>query len=122
MRIYIGDASSFNYQGKLYLPLKNVVFAKDHEFIFPHEKSNTAVYSKSIIASSDLFITEVSFPSTGLGIELGWANDLGCEILCLHRLDSKPSDALNTICSDYIAYQNTNDMIEKLAHHLVSHV
>jgi len=45
---------------------------KNHEIILPHDKRN--LISKDIIKKCNLFIAEVSFPSTGLGIELGWAN------------------------------------------------
>lgn len=114
MRIYIGHASSYDYKNELYLPLKNSTLAQQHELIFPHENSAAPISSHSIIASCGLLIAEVSQPSIGLGIELGWAYDAGCRILCLHKENTKPSSALTIICDDFISYKNPGSMIDTL--------
>ncbi len=72
MKIYIGHSREYNYLEDLYMPLKTSLLFKNHEIILPHDKRN--LISKDIIKKCNLFIAEVSFPSTGLGIELGWAN------------------------------------------------
>src|SRR5437899_2697718 len=45
------------------------------------------IYKRNIqlIASSDVFVAEVSTPSLGVGHEIGIAKHLGKKILCLHK-------------------------------------
>ena len=74
MKIYIGHSREYNYLEDLYTPIKTSLLFNNHEIILPHDKRN--LISKDIIKKCNLFIAEVSFPSTGLGIELGWANFL----------------------------------------------
>ena len=62
----------------------------------------------------DLFLAEASFPSTGLGIELGWANDLRIPIACIYQTGHKPSSSLKLICDDFIEYNDATDLINKL--------
>ena len=70
--------------------------------------------SKEIIKDSDLFIAEVSFPSTGLGIELGWADSFHKPIICIYSKGSQPSASLKTISRNFIEYLDKTDMIDKL--------
>lgn len=57
-----------------------------HEIILPHEKDHEQFSSKSLFQSGcDLMVAEVSWPSTGLGIELGWADMYKIPIVFLHR-------------------------------------
>ena len=118
MNIYVGHSSAFDYQNNLYAPIQNSNLTTHHHFIFPHLHSKESYESKSIILDCDVFIAEVSFPSTGLGIELGWANQIGCKVLCLHHDDKKPSSSLSIICSDFVVYRNTDHMIQLLKERL----
>jgi hypothetical protein len=72
-KIYLTHASTFDYKTLLYQPLKASSLADNYQIIFPHETDSAARYSKEIIKNSDLVLAEVSYPSTGQGIELGWA-------------------------------------------------
>lgn len=116
MKIYIGHSSEFNHQDELYNPIRDSILNSLHEIILPHEiyKEAKDFITKDIIKSCDLMIAEVSLPSTGLGIELGWANSFGRPIICIYRKGSKISSSLKVVCNDFIEYINKNDMIEKI--------
>jgi nucleoside 2-deoxyribosyltransferase len=68
--------------------------------------------SKDIIRDCDLMVAEVSYPSTGMGIEIGWAQSFGIPILALHRADVKPSSSINKITKYLHSYQTTQDMVD----------
>ena len=54
--------------------IKNNKIFNQHEFILPHDGNNFK-YDRDFIKSIDLVIAEVSFPSTRLGVELGFLYD-----------------------------------------------
>lgn len=114
MKIYVAHASSFDYIKQLYEPLKNSKLGKEHQFIFPHEKNSEPTHSKANILSCDVFFAEVSYPSTGLGIELAWASDAGCKILCFAKQDSKPSSSINLLGSNIFRYSDQDELIDCL--------
>lgn len=60
-------------------------------------------------------IAEVSFPSTGLGIELPWADSFECPIICIHRKGSKISNSLKIICKNFIEYTSQEDLIKQIS-------
>jgi hypothetical protein len=113
-KIYVGHSSQFNYQAELYTPLKISIFYQRYQFFLPHDNLVVPTNSKKIIAHSNLFIAEVSYPSTGLGIELGWASDLNVRIICIHRKDCQPSSSLKFISKNIVEYITPGDMIMKL--------
>ena len=115
MQIYLGHSSEFDYRRLLYLPLKSSHLWQEHRFILPHDNHSEPVHSKTIISKVDLVIAEVSYPSTGLGIELGWANDANRMILCLHQQQSTPSTSLRIISDQFLQYTDPEDLITKLA-------
>ncbi len=113
MRLYLTHSTSFDYQNELYEPLKQSVVLK-HSVFFPHDNGNAAKKSKDIIPQSDYVLAEVSHPSTGQGIELGWADAAGVPIVCFHRAGSRVSGSLRFISQTFIEYSSTADMTEKL--------
>lgn len=115
MKIYVIHASSFpDYKENLYKKLRDSLLSRDNEIIFPHEKSEQPIKSREIIANSDLIIAEVSYPSTGLGIELGWADAAERKILCIYKAGSKPSSSLKEVTEDFIEYTSQDDMVLKV--------
>jgi nucleoside 2-deoxyribosyltransferase len=113
MKFYLSHSSGYDYQTELYEPLKSTL-AQEHEIFFPHDEHEDGIKSKDIIASSDAVIAEVSFPSTGQGIELGWADSQEKPILCFYRTDSNISSAVRFISNNLIEYESVNDMLQKL--------
>ena len=114
MKIFVAHSSNFDFKNELYSPLRNSELNKTHEIFLPQEKSDIGPITKDIIKNSDLIIAEISFPSTGQGIELGWANIYGIPIICIYKNDAKTSRSLKKITDQFISYDNSNDMIEKL--------
>lgn len=114
MKIFISHASDYDYKVKIYEPIKKADIYKNNEFIFPHEQGNKTFNTKESIENSDLFIAEVSLPSTGQGIELAWANFANIPILCIYEKDAKVSSSLKFMTNNFIEYENCDDMINKI--------
>ncbi|MDB5258993.1 MAG: hypothetical protein JWO73_201 [Candidatus Taylorbacteria bacterium] len=83
------------------------------DFFLPHEDGREA-NNKQIITTSDLMIAEVSFSSTGQGIEMGWANLSGVPIICMYKKGSKVSGWLKDVSDSVIEYSDSADMIGKI--------
>ena len=66
----------------------------------------------------DFVIAEVSYPSTGQGIELGWANTENIPIICIYTQGSTISNSLHVITELIFPYLNTLDMIKILENNL----
>lgn len=112
MKLYVCHSTNFDYQSELYEPLRQE-FGEAHQLVLPHDNKD-GEHSKAIIASSDMVLAEVSYPSTGQGIELGWADDLNIPIVCLYKSTETPSGALRHVAREIIAYDATGDMIVKM--------
>lgn len=121
MTIYVGHSNSFDFEKKLYSPLGTI---KRHDFIFPHEHGKKELFdSRELFRSKkcDLMLAEVSYPSTGLGIELGWASNANIPIICIHKTKSKISTSLKTVTDEFIEYANGEDLINKISLTLNEH-
>lgn len=96
-------------------------FAKQNtsiEFRFPGETKEEIQQTKDDIASADLVLVEVSIPSTGSGIEMGWANAAGVPIVAFHQGGSEHSPAVQFATRDihvYVTEQHIIDVLQKLA-------
>lgn len=113
MKIIVTHASSFDFEKELYAPLKKAVKGTGHELIFPHVWHEQKKSTKEFLKDAGLVIGEVSLPSTGQGIELGWADMLNVPILFLRKQGAKSSSALNYLKGEYIDYSDENDLITK---------
>jgi hypothetical protein len=115
MNIYISHAGNYDYVSELYEPLKKSELFGAHRFFLPHESQNTDVAAKDELQQTDLLIAEASYPSTGQGIELGLANMLGVPIICFHRAETRPSGSLRFVTDTIITYNDTPDLLAKIA-------
>jgi len=113
MKIFISHSSGYDYEGKLYTPLEKSSLVKNHEIVLPHK--GKVINTKEVIANSDLVIAEVSMPTTGQGIELGWADYSGTPILCIYEKGARISSALKFITQHFIEYVDAGDMVSKIA-------
>lgn len=118
MTIYIAHSSSFDFIKELYNPIKQSELVKDHKFVFPHEKPGVFINSKETIKNSDLVIAEVSFHSTSLGIELGWADMLKTPILLLHKYGEVPTRSLQVLKSEMFSYKDSNHLVKIISDYL----
>lgn len=114
MKIYVGHSTDLDYREKLYQPLKGSSLAQDQELVFPHE-SEEFFDSKSFLKQeADLMVAEVSKPSIGLGIEIGWAENFEVPLICLHRENVDPSSSLSAVAEKVENYEDQDEMITKL--------
>lgn len=113
MKLYVSHSSQLDYQALLYEPLKQDL-GSAHSIFFPHDPENIDTKSKDIITSYECVLAEVSYASTGQGIELGWASAAHIPIICLHLPDAKLSGSLKFVSSTFIEYSSPEDMITRL--------
>ena len=114
MNIYVGHSNDIDYVNELYIPIRNSVLNTKHFIVLPHEKTSEPFNSKSFFTNCDLVIAEVSAKSTGLGIELGWANLLGIPIVCIYKKGSSYSSSLSVVSNIFLEYESNQELIEKI--------
>lgn len=116
MIIYISHSSNFDFKNKLYIPLRKAILMQEYHFVLPHEEDEVQFPTKDFFESGqvDLVIAEVSYPSTGQGIELGWADALHIPVVCMYKLGNNISKALYTVSNKFVEYLDTEDMLNKL--------
>ncbi len=115
MKIYIAHSKSFDFQKELYQPIKNSTLIQEHTFIFPHEHSMEPFNSKGLFQNGcDLIIAEVSYPATGVGIEIGWANMLNIPVVCIFKNGFEISMSLKSITDKFLNYSNNDELLKQL--------
>lgn len=114
MKLYLSHASSFDYQKELYEPLKQAL-AGTYDIFFPHDKANIDTNAKDILADCDFVLAEVSYPSTGQGIELGRASAADIPIICFYRTGAHISQSLRFVSNEFIEYATPEEMTVKLS-------
>lgn len=113
MRIFVAHATASNFREELYAPLRSSHVYSEHEFILPQENGKEEI-TKDIIQHCDVVLAEVSLPSTGQGIELGWANVFAVPIICIFKKGARPSGSLQYIATTMVEYDSSATMIEEL--------
>jgi hypothetical protein len=114
MKIYFCHSRDFDYKNDLYKPIRESNLNKQHEIIFPHENESSTINTKDVIKNCNVVFAEVSFPATGLGIELGWADTCVVPIVCFSKTCAKISGSLKFITSNFIEYSDPKDLIGKI--------
>ena len=59
-------------------------------------------------------IAEVSIPSHGVGIEIGWADSFGIPIIFIFKKNSDVSSSLNIISKKFIEYNKVDNILDEL--------
>jgi len=113
MKIFVAHASSFDFKNKLYAPIRESVLNTEHEFFLPQETGDEEVTLETI-KNSDALVCEVSIPSTGAGIEMGWAHASHIPILCIYEKGSQPQVSAEYVATEYVEYADSADMIGKI--------
>lgn len=121
MKIYIAHSRSYNYEEELYQPIRQSELLRNFEIILPHEISQESNNSRDFYSNLDLIIAEVSYPTTGLGIELGWAFDSNVPIVCISRSGVKVSGSLHTVTDQFYEYENEADLISIITKIIQNH-
>jgi hypothetical protein len=120
MKIYVTHSSAFDYQKELYEPLRDSELNSLHQIVLPHQDSKELFSTAESLKDFNLIIAEVSYPSTGQGIELGWANVSKVPIVCIYKHGTKPSSGLKMICQDFIEYSVPEEIAGKIGNFLQS--
>ncbi len=112
MKIYFGHSRDFNYEEEFYKPIEKSELLKNEVLILPHKDSGFIQRDKDFYKSLDLFIAEVTYPSTGLGIELGFVSDGNASVYCLYKSGTKPSSSLKAVSDNFIGYNSPDELTE----------
>lgn len=112
MKVYIAHSKLLNYEENLYQPIRNDESLKKYDIILPHEESSVSYNTREFYKELNVVIAEVSFPGTGLGIELGWIYDDGVPIYCVYQKDKKVSSSLKCLTSNFIAYESEKELVD----------
>lgn len=115
MKLYVSHSSAYDFEAELYAPLRTA-FGESHELWLPHDagRVNGTTDAKTRIRSCDMMIAEVSLPSTGQGIEIGWADTANVPIVCVYKRGSRVSSALTHINARMVEYDGSDDLIENI--------
>ena len=113
MNIYFPHSKQLDYEA-FYTALRTSSVFSKHTLVLPYEKTSAPENSKEIIKKADLIIAEVSYPGTGLGIELGWANNMNKRIVCVYKYNFTPARSLKYISNEFISYDSYSDLLKKL--------
>ncbi len=113
MKVHVVHSTSYDFKNELYSPLRGSELNVNHEVFLPHE-SEEFIKTKELIKDADVIVAEVSFSSTSIGIELGWADSYNKLIICMHKQDVIPSSSLKAVSHEFISYATTEELIIKL--------
>lgn len=111
--IYISHSHSMNYEDEIYKPLLDSKISSIYNLIFPHSVLYDNVDTKEILIKSDYLIAEVSYPGTGIGLEIGRAECNNIPVICIIKKGFKCSSSIKRNF-EVIEYSCIEDMIEKL--------
>ena len=114
MNIYISHSREVASENELYKPIRESALNNFHTFFLPHENQRD-LNNLEILRNSDLVIAEVSFPSTGQGIEIGVANMLNISIVCFYKEGNKISGSLKYTTDKFVTYLNSQDLVSKIS-------
>jgi len=110
MTIYVTHSRAFDFQKELYLPIRESDLNTEHTIILPHELSQHSYSSLEMFKTRkfDLILAEVSYPSTGQGIELGWANAFDIPIVAVYQENQAYSASIKTVTEHFLSYKKEN--------------
>ena len=111
MRIYISHSRAFDFRLELYAPVK-AALGSEHQLILPHAESDEPFASRQLFEKGgcDIVLAETSFPSTGSGIELGWASSAGIPIYSIRRINTALSGSVTAVSTSVIEYTDFKDL------------
>lgn len=113
MKIFVAHSSNFDFRKKLYAPLRESVLNTEHEIVLPQEAEIEEI-TRDMIQGCDVLVSEVSAPSLGAGIEMGWADVFGVPVVAMYEKDAKVSFSIDNVVTKKIEYESSEDMLNKL--------
>ena len=116
-KVYVSHSRDFYFRKELYKPLREI---KGYELILPHEHSDELFSSKDFFRDGcDVLVVEASYKSTGMGIEIGWADAFDIPIIILYKKGCKLSGSVKSMSDRVIEYDSLEEMVKKLEEELV---
>ncbi len=112
MLIQFWHFKKYDYEKELYEPIKNNHLRKNHEIILPYD--GAPINSKDTLQKADIFFAEVSYPSTGLWIELWFASMYWTKIVCFCKEGTELPWSLKYVCDDFFEYTNSVNMMNQI--------
>lgn len=109
--IYIAHSREFDFENQLYAPVRASKNLPQSSIVLPHEPGHDPNHGRQFYANLDLLIAEVSYPATGLGIELGWASDDNVPIVCLCQSGKKYSGSLRAVTDRFYEYHDLDEIV-----------
>lgn len=119
MKVFLAHASDFDFRNKLYTPIRASALNTEYEFILPQENGKEEI-TKETIRGAKAFIADVSRPSTGAGIEMGWADAYSVPIICIYEKGSAVSSSVDYVARARIEYDSPRNLIAQLTEALSS--
>lgn len=120
MKLFIAHASAFPYEEKVYAPVRGLCERDGHEAVFPQDGAYGPRNWRESITGADAFVLDASVPSTGAGIEAGWASAAGVPVIAVHEKGSVPSTVVAYIAAAIVEYDGPEDLSAKLGRALAS--
>lgn len=114
MKIYVAHSTHFDFKGKLYEPLRASGLNETHEILLPHEQEEIGEITRDMIKEADVLVAEVSTPSLGAGIEIGWADAFGVPVIAMSEKGAQVSWSIDNAVTDRFEYDGTADMLTQL--------
>lgn len=114
-KVYVSHSSNFDFTSELYQPLKLSNLVNKFDFILPHDGQPYQSGAKDLIKTCAKVVAEISFPSTGSGIEIGWADAFEIPLIILHNNNVTPSRYYYDLAENVLSYGSVEEMITKLA-------
>ena len=113
--VYVAHSRSFNFKHELYKPLRESSLNKRFNIILPHEYSDGLYSSKHFFEHQcNIMLFEASYPTTGGGIELGWADVYKVPIIALYRKDVELKESVRALAMLSLPYDSSQHMISLL--------
>jgi nucleoside 2-deoxyribosyltransferase len=110
MKIFFAHSSAYDFVNELYTPLKTSAALQKHELVLPMDDGCQGK-SREEVKSCDILIAEVSLPSTGQGMEIGWADAMSIPIFTLAKEGSSPSKALRYVTDKIHVYTDSQSLV-----------
>ena len=112
--IYVAHSKSMDYKKEIYEPFRNSPLNEACNIVLPHEHSDKPFNSREFLKDCEYMIAEVSHKSTGLGVEMGWADAYGTVVLCFHKEGVKPSESIKEVAYAIIEYSESEGLLTKV--------
>ncbi|MDB5195507.1 MAG: hypothetical protein JWO84_691 [Parcubacteria group bacterium] len=110
MKIYIAHASGHGFKEEMYGPIRSSTLNAAHEINLPQEGPIEEI-TREMIATCDAVVADVSHPSLGVGIEMGWANAAGVPVIAMLAAGTTVSFSIDNAVTERFEYSSPEEML-----------